>query len=140
MREHLYRAKSLGSCEWVYGNYVETIEEYTKPSENHWVYAIIEKDVGGNRYMGEYSDLGWHKIDRNTLCEYTGLTDKNGNRIFEKDIVAVCDMGTGYSKRRIQAVEYDKGGYSFYRDYGDIHFVEVIGNIYDNTDLLSDKE
>lgn len=132
MREHLYRAKDLKSGEWVYGNLIETQDrEYTE-------YAILEK-TAEHRYGGEYGDDGWHKVKPETIGQFIGLLDKNGNKIFDDDIVAVCDLSTGYSKRRIEKVEYDESscGYWFYHFKGDIHFVELIGNIYDNPDLIN---
>ena len=73
-----------------------------------------------------------------TLMQYTGLKDKNGKKIFEGDIVKSQDDGGDYAtyKDVLQVVELDTG--SFYpvseRYSGDF---EVIGNIYENKELLN---
>ena len=108
--------------------------------KGEWVYwnifgrtnTEIRVTVSGGYYTTYRVDI--EHIIPETIGEYTGLTDKNGEQIFEGDTVAVCDLSTGYTKRKTYTVEYDKNicGYWFYHNSGDIHFVEVIGNIYDN--------
>ena len=76
--------------------------------------------------------------------QYTGLHDKNGKEIYEGDIIGYKDWE---GKMRIDGVvkygEFNcsccEGVYGWYVDYGDIRAInihEVIGNIYDNPDLL----
>lgn len=78
MREILFRAKRIDNGEWVEGSYSYTFNENkTCPivgimAENHW---IVEKD--GNLVL----------IDKNTICQFTGLIDKNGNKIWENDVL-----------------------------------------------------
>ena len=64
MREILFKAKRIDNGEWVEGYFTSFIDE-----------DII--------FTGLYEE----KIDRKTLCEFTGLTDNNGVKIFECDII-----------------------------------------------------
>lgn len=90
------------------------------------------------------------KVVPETLCQYTGLTDKNGKRIWENDI---CDRKEEYP----EIVKYHEGdftldySYVFGKDEGynwcNLGFyvcqrksVEVIGNIFDNPELLEGRD
>ena len=88
-------------------------------------------------------------VDPNTVCRYTGLKDKNGNRIWENDI---CNRKEPYP----EIVKMHNGdwtldySYSCGKDYGycycNLGFytverkeVEVIGNIFDNPELIAKR-
>ena len=137
MREILFKAKRLDNGEWVEGYYVKTrLGTDIKPSDVIFVpFKIIRNE-----------EWGWMKVDPNTLCQYTGLTDKNGNKIWENDI---CNRKEKYP----EIVTYNKGdwqldysyvfGKEMHTDACNLGFyvcerncVEVIGNIFDNADLL----
>ena len=143
MREILFKAKKLNGSEWVIGSYVHTFNEDKKcpvvgvMTENHW---IVE--INGNMIL----------IDKETICQYTGLTDKNGNKIWENDIIAT-DCG---NVRVIYSAEPSPFENSFYVGFEvlfsnitdnenyrhDLGYwsvmrgFEVIGNTFDNADLL----
>ena len=136
MREILFRGKRTDNGEWFYGYYTNA-RYYLDKKEMH---IIFEQDVE----VYPHSEFaGGEEVIPETVGQYTGLTDKNGRKIFEGDIIKckVHEMN-GYRVRR-GVVEYHGVGFimnldpnSWY-DQKNISFdCEVIGNIYDNPELL----
>lgn len=132
MREILFKAKRLDNGEWITGYYALM----------HGYHYIMPKD--------DYSI--WYEVNQDTICQYTGLTDKNGNKIWENDVVkyedAECDA-EGYHDNvfvNIGKVFISPQGVFFTNrqtvDMDDLwlsdHSVEaeVIGNIFDNPELM----
>lgn len=130
MREILFKAKRTDNGEWVEGYLMD---------ENYINVLFNDYDV-----CGSFDDP--IEIDHDTICQFTGLTDKNGKRIWENDI---CDRKEKYP----EIVTYNKGDWQLDYSYAlgkEKHFcacnlgfyvcerkcVEVIGNVFDNPDLL----
>ena len=136
MREILFRGKRMDDGEWVEGYLVKAV------GGECMILPVTTEHCGG----AEFSE-GYH-CDPTTVGQYTGLTDKNGKRIFEGDIcrntrtgeiVSVKWHGTmaGYvwNKRRADGFLFDFG--ELFRACDKY---EVIGNIHDNPELLKGGE
>ena len=145
---YLYRAKRKDNGEWVEGNIIlskDADEEYK---------AIIIPSVNSNMFTQEScnEDIGfenWYKIYPSTICQCTGLKDKNGKLIWENDIVEAWSQGRcaiGKIKHRIDGtwIMYSawQNGEMWYLlpNYDGTTTVEVIGNIFDNKELLESED
>jgi uncharacterized phage protein (TIGR01671 family) len=119
MREIIFRGKSITTGDWVYGM---TISKGT-----------IKRKL--NQYFIETSEGKWVGISENTIGQYTGLKDKNGNEIYEGDVVR---RFTGYTfevKIRTYHLGTQNNASAYGYDYD--HSDEIIGNIHDNPELLN---
>lgn len=123
VREILFKAKTEGG-RWIEGDLIHY--------ESGEV-AILEKF---SKYGREATEICKRTLVLpNTICQYTGLTDKNGNKIWENDIVIGREGYCGNPKlptREIKfKVEYSHCHYRWL-DNSDMYEFEVIGNIFDN--------
>ena len=135
MREILFRGKRIDNDEWVEGCYL-----YDKKYDKHYI-----------------TEVGTHcgEVIPETVGQYTGVTDKNGKRIFEGDIVQsqASDNQEDWKNWR---VEYVNGSFVFTRDLPrkkhkyeenllceeeiELYGLAVIGNIHDSPELLEERE
>lgn len=135
MCEILFRGKKKAHNKWVYGWYCG---------------KTLSIDMSSTEESSQIIDaktLYWHVCEPETVGQYTGLTDKNGNKIFEGDIL---QSWSNYHKKYCYCgiVRYGEfncsccdGVYGWYLDGGDIRLIdgyEVCGNIHDNPELLED--
>lgn len=151
MRELLFKGKAKGTGEWISGGYLQRAEaKYYFKKDQALIHRYIASDW--TTYFGLPSELTIHEVESSTICQYTGLTDKNGKKIFEGDIVRygeICgEVKFGLHESNWQICKYNQGFYiespeeSLYRKelgYWE-NKVVVIGNIYDSPKLLEDKE
>lgn len=135
MRENLFRGKRVGEGTWKYGSYVE---QYGATQ----IYPKNGADEDG---------FDCYHVEPETIGQYTGLTDKNGKKIFEGDI---CEVTTftceGEDKHYLCEVCFYCGSFVFrerssfnilFLDIYDFETdVEVIGNIHDNPELIGGEK
>lgn len=134
MRNYLFRGKRKDNGEWVYWN----IYGEFCTSKGRRTRLIIKTPYGEKyyHYIHEIKQL----IDPETIGQYTGLTDKNGKKIFEGDIVDILDENEeiGVIKWADDDAMFtinSDGWYTSFNIYWSID-LEVIGNIHDNPELL----
>lgn len=123
MREILFRAKRLDNGEWVEG-YLYRLEETLNP-------FIMCKNRNGESF----------EVDPSTVCQYTGLTDKNGKQIFEGDKIT---MIFSHGQRTANVVGFRDGSFGLHwKRAGVGHFAAFTGIChveYEVTGSIHDKE
>lgn len=124
MREILFRGKTVNNERWVYGSYL------SKFDNDDFADTMIEKGT-----MFSFA------IDGKSLCQFTGMYDKNNIRIFEGDILKTtnsnCEIWFVDYKKTAFCANQSNSNYScVLDDFMDYSHVEVIGNIHDNPELL----
>lgn len=136
MREILFRGKQKDNGKWVEGDSL--------------VHSMYKK---GDVCIGVIEGLEIHSVIPKTVGQYTGLTDKNGTKIFEGDIVeGHCHSQWSHRLQRCVVV-YDRDSFKsrHYLNFpNEKHYFEykvlfskdvvVIGNIHDNPELLKERE
>lgn len=121
------------------------------PVESNWVYGGIfhPNNSGGDfSIIYSYDPIEKRTVYADTVGQYTGLTDKNGTKIFEGDIL-IYVVGGEYDIDEKYLVVFDDDEAAFkvrfyyegkvacyYDDIAPCEHFEVIGNIYDNPELL----
>ena len=146
MREILFKAKRVDNGEWLVGQYVNTCYPGNDKETGHFIVV----------YPNEY-----HEIYTSTICQFTGLCDKNGKKIWESDIISYqrdnddCPFQNKDTKKRFGKVFYQgfrstfaigmgkNGSRSINDDLWKYvqngNRVEVIGNQFDNPELLQEE-
>lgn len=137
MREILFRAKAINRDKGYHR---------TKYKNGDWVYGLITRlydEIFENlpAEMTNENGVSGIEIDHKTICQYTGLTDKNGNKIWEGDVVRCTDtigkVGWNETHLAYTILTNVKGKMQYYYlDESLSNCTEVICNIFDNPELL----
>lgn len=124
MRDILFRAKQKYNKQWVQGSLL------FYPGVNR---AFVS--------LGEFRGSNFIEVQKETVGQYTGLTDKNGTKIFEGDIVQSIELelkGIIVFDERCRFVIKDlTTGSTYLLSYNNDE-IQVIGNMPDNPELLKD--
>ena len=148
MREILFRGKQVDNGEWVYGYYA--IKGKDTELEEHFI-CVSTLSTSGRGYF-HFTDI---PVIPETIGEYTGLTDKNGKKIFVGDIVKEeYEVFVSARKKElrthigyIEMSDLVSGCYAYYWDderkmrcnFSISRFIcvcEIIGTIHDNPELI----
>ena len=133
MREILFRGKRVYNGEWVEGYAFD--DDLIESNKMFIGYIVIEN--------GMATGQNFYEVIPETVGQYTGLTDKNGKKIFEGDIIlyGFIPCVVKYDIENARFMLYEKGVYlrnGFNIDT--MKLKEVIGNIHDNPELLGGAE
>lgn len=143
MREILFRAKrknwsNLPKEEWWVEGY--SVKYQPCASKDEWIYGIVPTYA---------SALYIIEIDPETICQYTGKSDEDGNKIFEGDIVGFIDLystESGYSESScLGEVVWSEEECCFHvtnrlsaESWEVLDECKVVGNVFDNKELLDE--
>ena len=142
MREILFKAKRIDNGEWIEGSLIDLdidsgycyiVQPYKKASILPIIFLITDR---------------MKLVDPETLCQFTGLCDKNGKKIWENDIL-IANLDESYPEDvTYKTVEWGVAGWVTheansidrqYLDEFDLEHFEVVGNIFDNPELLQEE-
>lgn len=136
MREILFKAKRKDNGKWVEGYYLKRYD--LLGNEEHLIF-----------HADSYTVWEYAEIDPETLCQFTGLRDKNGKRIWENDIL-MAHLDEFYPEDvTYETIEWGVAGWvtheanSVDKQYlaeFDLEHFKVVGNIFDNKELLQEEQ
>lgn len=141
MREILFKAKWIDNGEWVEGSLIDL------DIDSGYCYIVPPYKKASILPINFLITDRMKLVDPKTPCQFTGLCDKNGKRIWENDVVRlVCD-----GKEHIYQIVWDNSELDFKATKGEENYgtnyeyllccdeIEVIGNIFDNKELLQEE-
>lgn len=149
MREIEFRGKRKDNGKWVYGSLVIDNNKYYIVTQVNYPIPIDKYEV----YDDDYSVM-MYEVDPETVGQYTGLKDRNGTKIYEGDIVKQVfyrissdEFGCKGFYEDIFKIRYQGRAFKYDwirtnkiempKDYKE-DYIEVIGNIVDNKELLEE--
>lgn len=136
---YLFRAKRTDNSEWVEGFLFQLRYDST------FCWCIGNEPLSPNDYSELYGfNREWFYIDESTICQCTGIPDKNRNVIWENDVVYMrCNGLSGFGKVIYENgcfwVDDKKRGRRYPFSNHDVKY-RVDGNIFDNPELLEQEE
>lgn len=150
MREILFKAKRIDNGEWTEGYLFDN--GFDGKEKKYFIGGlIIEKYNGTACDEWDITGIDFCEINPKTLCQFTGLYDKNENKIWENDIVnrdgKLAPIKFG---RYCSSFDYGNYNFGFYVDFPKKTFyrkelgywcrkVETSGNVFDNPELLQEE-
>ena len=139
MREILFKAKRKDNGKWIEGCYQKRYD--LLDNEEHLIF-----------HADSYKVWEYAEIDPETLCQFTGLYDKNDKRIWENDIVNTDSNVRAQIKFGLYSNSFStwKRNQGFYMDFMNKEYYRsdlgywakktvVIGNIFDNPELAKEE-
>lgn len=146
MREILFRGKSTETNQWIYGGFHIWEKRQVCALGND---RLKDDEISCVITVNSFADWNMPRtmqaveVIADTVGQYTGLTDRNGNKIFEGDIVNILT-----ENEEIGVIVYEDSGFIVHADKFSIDIiykinrtdVEVIGNKYDNPKLMEIQE
>lgn len=135
MREILFKAKRIDNGEWVEGYYQK-------------IYCLSDSEESLIFHADSYKMWEYAEIAPETLCQFTGLCDKNGKKIWENDIL-MAHLDESYPEdATYETVEWGVAGFvtreanstdrQYLNEFDTKHF-EVVGNIFDRPGLSQEE-
>lgn len=142
MREILFRSKRLDNREWIIGHLLKYEDGAARIVPNNTDIFCFEKDESIIQTIA-------HRVDPKTVGQYTGFVDKNGKKIFEGDVLkmnntdlkcgAISFMRGSFCLTSIEERVIYRADIGYIEQCG-VNCAEVIGNIYDNPELIKERE
>lgn len=142
MREILFKAKRVKNGEWIEGSLIDL------DIDSGYCYIVPPYKQASTLPIGFLITDGMELVIPETLCQFTGLTNKNGKRIWENDIL-MAHLDESYPEdTTYETVEWGIAGWVTheansadrqYLDEFDLEHFEVVGNIFDNKELLQEE-
>lgn len=168
MREIEFRGKRADNGKWVYGSLINKFDVDALCVSSSYIIerSAFSISADSDTTLYDVACLGdYYEVDEDSVCQFTGLKDKNGVKVYEGDVIRI--LYTDWASKsendtrtldeylrdiaKIGVVEWDiyypqfhihfmdKDNYNslYYGRYG---YIEVIGNIYDNPELIKESE
>jgi uncharacterized phage protein (TIGR01671 family) len=135
-----FRAKRIDNNKWAYGGLIQA-DDYCIIDQGNELYVERDYNFRGDTHFFQLSGV---MCDEKTVGQFTGLLDKNGNEIYEGDIIKGFDIiievwyseDTACFMAEMKEPQNDMvdilGGYDTAR-------MEIIGNIYDHPQLIKEE-
>lgn len=145
-----FRGKRIDNGEWIYGGYHRHLKRTPSPIGD----TIKEKDWQSLIIQSGFSDwnmpkpINYFEVDSKTVVQFTGLKDKNNKKIYTNDIIEIKYANDESVHKFKVYYDYENAYYSL-KEIGCDNLdvlcgwsqsqLEVIGNVFDNPELLDEE-